>query len=100
MLLGCLWNCKIYLRKSCIASLTSVAFAVGVFVVREDFYWYSWPMKKITVSPKLLEILVCPVTYQPLVWDKKKNELISANLAYPIKNGVPILLPEEARKLS
>jgi len=54
-----------------------------------------------TVDPKLLEILVCPVTKGPLEYDAAKQELISrsAKLAYPIRDGIPIMLPEEARKL-
>ena len=54
------------------------------------------------VDPKLLEILVCPVTKGPLQYDAAKQELISksARLAYPIKNGVPIMLPDEARELT
>ena len=53
------------------------------------------------VDPKLLEILVCPKTKQPLVWDEKNNELISraAKLAYPIRDGIPIMLEEEARPI-
>jgi uncharacterized protein YbaR (Trm112 family) len=53
------------------------------------------------IDPRLLEILVCPVTRGPLVYDKEKAELISrsARLAYPIREGVPIMLPEEARPL-
>lgn len=53
------------------------------------------------VDPKLLEILVCPVTREPLVYDRAAGELISkaAGLAYPIREGVPIMLPEEAREL-
>ena len=53
------------------------------------------------VDPRLLEILVCPVTKGPLTWDRDKSELISkgAKLAYPIRDGVPIMLPDEARKL-
>lgn len=53
------------------------------------------------VDPKLLEMLVCPVTRGPLEYDKEKQELIShkANLAYPIKNGVPVMLEDEARAL-
>lgn len=53
------------------------------------------------VDPRLLEILVCPVTRTPLTWDRAKGELISkaAKLAYPIRDGVPIMLPEEAREL-
>ena len=53
------------------------------------------------VDPRLLEILVCPVTHGPLEYDRVKGELIccSARLAYPIRDGVPIMLPEEAREL-
>lgn len=52
-----------------------------------------------TVDPKLLEILVCPLTKTSLTYDREKNELISlvAGLAYPIMNGIPIMLVEEAR---
>src|SRR6185295_18634865 len=54
-----------------------------------------------TVDPKLLEILVCPVTKGPLEFDSTRQELISrsAKLAYPIRDGIPIMLPEEARKI-
>jgi uncharacterized protein YbaR (Trm112 family) len=54
------------------------------------------------VDPKLLEILVCPVTHGRLIHDRARAELISrsARLAYPIRDGVPIMLPEEARELS
>lgn len=53
------------------------------------------------VDPKLLEILVCPVTKGPLRYDRTAQELISpqAGLAYPIRDGIPIMLPDEARKL-
>lgn len=53
------------------------------------------------VDPKLLEILVCPLTKSTLRYDKENNELISdkAKLAYPIRDGIPIMLVEEARKL-
>lgn len=53
------------------------------------------------VDPKLLEILVCPVTRAALRYDMGAKELISeeAGLAYPIRDGIPILLPEEARRL-
>ena len=53
------------------------------------------------VDPRLLEILVCPVTHGPLTYDRAKGELVSkgARLAYPIRDGVPIMLPEEAREL-
>jgi uncharacterized protein YbaR (Trm112 family) len=53
------------------------------------------------VDSKLLEILVCPVTKGPLVYDKDKQELISksARLAYPIRDGIPVMLEDEARRL-
>ena len=53
------------------------------------------------VDPKLLEILVCPLTKGTLEYDAEKQELISrsAKLAYPIRDGIPIMLPEEARPL-
>jgi uncharacterized protein YbaR (Trm112 family) len=53
------------------------------------------------VDPRLLEVLVCPLTKAPLEYDRNANELISrkAGLAYPIRDGIPIMLPEEARKL-
>ncbi len=53
------------------------------------------------VDPKLLEILVCPVTKTRLEYDAEKQELISkvAGLAYPIRDGIPIMLPDEAREL-
>jgi hypothetical protein len=53
------------------------------------------------LDPKLLEILVCPLTRGPLVYDRERQELVSkrANLAYPIRNGIPVMLPEEARNL-
>ena len=54
-----------------------------------------------TVDPKLLEILVCPVTKGPLEYDAAKQELVSrsAKLAYPIRDGIPIMLADEARRL-
>jgi uncharacterized protein len=54
-----------------------------------------------SVDPKLLEILVCPVTKTPLEYDAEKQELISraARLAYPIRDGIPIMLADEARRL-
>ncbi len=68
-------------------------------------------MKKVTsqkqvlkareLDPRMLEIMVCPVTKTTLEYDKENSELISkeAGLAYPIKNGVPFMLASEARKL-
>lgn len=54
------------------------------------------------VDPKLLEVLVCPVSRGPLTYDREKGELVSkqARLAYPIREGVPIMLPDEARELT
>ncbi len=54
-----------------------------------------------SVDPKLLEILVCPLTKTTLEYDAAAQELISrkAKLAYPIRDGIPIMLPEEARRL-
>ncbi|HWA78832.1 MAG TPA: Trm112 family protein [Acetobacteraceae bacterium] len=59
------------------------------------------PPRPIPVDPRLLEILVCPLTKGPLEYDRTHNELISrkAGLAYPIRDGIPIMLPDEARKL-
>ncbi|MCQ4161577.1 Trm112 family protein [Roseomonas sp. GC11] len=53
------------------------------------------------VDPRLLEILVCPVTKGPLRYDRERGELVSeqAGLAYPIRDGIPIMLPDEARRL-
>jgi uncharacterized protein YbaR (Trm112 family) len=53
------------------------------------------------VDPRLLEVLVCPVTRTPLVYDRARQELVSkaARLAYPVRDGVPVMLPEEARPL-
>ena len=55
----------------------------------------------IAPDPRLLEILVCPVTRGPLTWDRERNELVSkaARLAFPIRGGAPVMLPEEARVL-
>ena len=55
-----------------------------------------------SIDPRLLEVLVCPLTKAPLEYDRAANELISrkAGLAYPIRDGIPIMLPEEARSLT
>lgn len=57
---------------------------------------------KNAIDPKLLELLVCPLTKAPLEYDAEKQELVSrqAKLAYPIRDGIPIMLPEEARPIS
>jgi uncharacterized protein YbaR (Trm112 family) len=54
------------------------------------------------VDPKLLEILVCPVTKGPLTYDRQKQELVSrsARLAYPVRDGIPVMLEDEARRLT
>jgi uncharacterized protein len=59
------------------------------------------PPRPIPLDPRLLEILVCPLTKGPLEYDRARNELISrkAGLAYPIRDGIPIMLPDEARPL-
>ena len=58
-------------------------------------------MSQPEADPKLLEILVCPLTKAPLVYDRERQELISkkARLAFPIRDGIPIMLPDEARTL-
>lgn len=59
------------------------------------------PPSKTLSDPRMLELLVCPVTRETLSYDAKRQELISkgAGLAYPIRNGIPIMLVEEARSL-
>ena len=59
------------------------------------------PTEPTRIDPRLLEILVCPLTRSTLEYDAKSQELISraAKLAYPIRDGIPIMLPEEARPL-
>ena len=54
------------------------------------------------METKLLQILVCPITKGPLTYNKATNELVSksARLAYPIKDGIPVMLEDEARKLA
>ena len=58
-------------------------------------------MADVRTDPRLLELLVCPVTKMPLQYDAEKQELISrtAGLAYPIRDGIPIMLPDEAREI-
>ena len=53
------------------------------------------------LDPRLLEVLVCPVAHTPLEYDREARELVSraARLAYPIRDGIPVMLPEEARSL-
>lgn len=54
------------------------------------------------LDPAILELLVCPLTHGPLSYDEAADELISkeAGLAFPVRDGIPVMLPEEARKLS
>ena len=54
------------------------------------------------MDPKLLDILVCPLTKGPLLYDKQAAELVSieSGLAYPIRDGIPVMLEDEARRLS
>ena len=56
---------------------------------------------EVRIDPKLLELLACPLTKGPLKWNEAKTELIStvARLAYPVRDGIPIMLPSEARSL-
>jgi uncharacterized protein YbaR (Trm112 family) len=60
------------------------------------------PVEATRIDPKLLEILVCPLTKGPLEYDAARQELISrqAKLVYPIRDGIPLMLPEEARPLT
>ena len=53
------------------------------------------------IDPKMLEVLVCPITFSLLSYNQESQELVStsANLAYPIRNGIPVMLPSEARKI-
>ncbi len=57
--------------------------------------------RRMQVDPRMLELLACPLTKGPLTYDAERSELISksARLAYPVRGGVPILLPSEARPL-
>jgi uncharacterized protein len=59
-------------------------------------------VEKVAIDPKLLELLVCPLCKGPLVWKPATSELISrgARLAYPVRDGIPIMLPSEARALA
>jgi uncharacterized protein YbaR (Trm112 family) len=68
----------------------------------QDTSGESLPSLTADIDPRLLEILVCPLTQGPLDYDREAGELISrqARLAYPIRDGVPIMLPEEARELA
>ena len=60
------------------------------------------PRRQMPIDPRLLEILVCPLTKGPLEYDRDASELISrkAGLAYPVRDGIPVMIEEEARKLT
>lgn len=62
---------------------------------------FDSPAEQTRIDPRLLEILVCPLTKTTLEYDSARQELISrsARLAYPIRDGIPIMLPEEARQI-
>jgi len=70
-------------------------------MANEDERTNEPPMSSRRTDRRLLELLVCPLTRDTLIYDADRQELISraAKLAYPIRDGVPIMLPEEARKL-
>ena len=55
----------------------------------------------VDIDPKMLDLLVCPLTKEVLHYDRDRNELVShgARLAYPVRDGIPIMLPSEARQL-
>ncbi len=57
--------------------------------------------RKSGIDVKMLELLACPLTKGPLVWDEERCELVSkvAKLAYPVRDGIPVLLPSEARTI-
>ncbi|MCC2098375.1 MAG: Trm112 family protein [Hyphomicrobiales bacterium] len=61
----------------------------------------SEPERRMRIDPRMLELLVCPLTKSSLVFDAERNELVSksARLAYPVQGGIPILLPSEARQI-
>jgi uncharacterized protein YbaR (Trm112 family) len=72
-----------------------------LFFKKEHSFFFE--VSRLTpLDPRLLEILVCPVTKGPLEYDRQAGELISrrAGLAYPIRDGIPIMLPDEARALT
>ncbi len=60
------------------------------------------PGELVEIAAELLDLLVCPLTKEPLTYNRETNELISksAKLAYPIHNGIPVMLPSEAREIS
>jgi uncharacterized protein YbaR (Trm112 family) len=61
-----------------------------------------WPSETVMIDKKLLSILVCPVSKAPLEYDREKNELVckASGLAYPVRDGIPVMLESEARVLT
>ena len=70
--------------------------------MRRPTQQYRYRNRDWKMDPKLLEILVCPVTKGPLIYDKKNQELVSksARLAYPVRDDIPVMLEEDARRLT
>ena len=66
-----------------------------------DRHGYTISMTSSLIDPRLLDILVCPLTKVPLRYDRDRQELVSdrARLAYPVRDGIPIMLVDEARKM-
>ena len=80
---------------------TSIASKVNLMDSNRDTRDHDADASKLRIDPRLIEILVCPLTRTTLSYDKEKQELISkaAKLAYPIRDGIPIMLTYEARQL-
>src|SRR5437588_4456651 len=86
------------MRGPCRWQWTSTARSLPSWIGSSTQAWDYHPR----MDPKLLELLVCPVTKGPLDYDRDRQELLSrsARLAYPIRDGIPVMLEEEARTLS
>ena len=86
-----------------IAGTTGSGKSVGINTIIMSILYRFKPdeCKLILIDPKMLEILVCPITFGALTYNSETQELISksAKLAYPIRNGIPVMLPDEARKI-
>jgi uncharacterized protein YbaR (Trm112 family) len=80
---------------------TSIASKANLMDSNRDTRDQDADASKLRIDPRLIEILVCPLTRTTLSYDKEKQELISkaAKLAYPIRDGIPIMLTYEARQL-
>ena len=80
---------------------TSIASKVNLMDYNRDTRDQDADASKLRIDPRLIEILVCPLTRTTLSYDKEKQELISkaAKLAYPIRHGIPVMLTYEARQL-